>query len=59
MSDDHAYSKPWHSRNSLFKHSQGYLGIFRDTDAYWATLTGTQLGRRGQASPILFENQKR
>ena len=33
---------------TLFKHFQGYLGIFRDMDAYSATLTGAQLGlRRG------------
>ena len=29
--------------------------MFRDIDAYSATLTGTQLGRRGEASPALFE----
>ena len=33
-----------------------YLGIFRDIDAYSATLIGAQLGRRGDASPALFEN---
>ena len=38
MSDDQAYSETWYSQNSLFKHFQGDLGIFRDTDAYSATL---------------------
>ena len=32
--------------------------MFRDVDAYSATLTGAQLGRRGEASPTLFENRK-
>ena len=55
IQDDHAYSESWYSQNScLFKHFQGYLGIFRDTDAYSAPLTGAQLGRRGEASPVLF-----
>ena len=46
----------WHSKKSLFKHFQGYLGLFRDIDAYSATLTGhTQLERRGEASPALFK----
>ena len=31
----------------------GYLGLFRDIDAYSATLRGVQLGRRGEA-PLLF-----
>ena len=30
---------------SLFKHFQGYLGIFRDTDAYSATHRHTTRGR--------------
>ena len=42
----HAYSEPWHSQNSLFNHFQGYLDIFRGIDAYSATLTGAQLGRK-------------
>ena len=41
MQDDNEYSDPQHSQNSLFKHFQGYLGIFKDIDA---TLTGAQLG---------------
>ena len=38
----------WHSQNSLFKHFQGYLGIFRD------------IGKRerGKASLVFFENLK-
>ena len=32
---------------SLSKHLQGYLEIFRDSHAYWSTLKGVQLGRRG------------
>ena len=59
MSDDQAYSEPWHSQNSLFKRFPGYLGIFRDIDAYSATLTGAQLKGRGEASPTLFENRKK
>ena len=38
---------------------QWYLGIFRDTDTYSATLTGAQLGKRVDASPALFENQNK
>ena len=53
MSDDQAYPEPWHSQNSFFKHFQGYLGIFRDIDAYSATLTGAQLKGRGDL-PCLF-----
>ena len=37
---------------SLFKHFKRYVGIFRDIDAYLATL-------RGEASPALFWNRKR
>ena len=33
------HSESWHSQKSLFKHFQGCLGIFKDTDAYLATLT--------------------
>ena len=54
MLDDHPLSEPWHSQNSLFKHFQGYLGIFRDIDAYSATLPAAQLGGRGYVSPALF-----
>ena len=56
MSDDQAYSEPWHSQNSLFKHFQGYLGIFRDNDVYSATLTGAQLGGREEPSLYFFQN---
>ena len=31
-------------QNSLFKHFQGCLGIFRDINAYSAKLTGAELG---------------
>ena len=44
--DEHANSELWHSQNSLFNHFQGYLGIFRDIDAYSATLTAAQLERK-------------
>ena len=37
------------TRNSLVKHFQGYLVIFKDIDAYSATLTCAQLGERGEA----------
>ena len=47
MSDVHAYSEPWHSQNSLFRHFQKYLDIYRDIDAYSATLTDAQLQWRG------------
>ena len=49
MQDGQSYSEAWrnnfygHSQNSLFKHFQGYLEIFRDIDANSATLTGAQL----------------
>ena len=56
ISGDQAYSEPWHSHNSLFKHFHEYLGIFRDIDAYSATLTCMQLSGRGEACPALFEN---
>ena len=56
---DHAYSVLQHSQDSLFKHFQGYFRIFRDTDAYSTTLTGSQLGESGEASPALFENRKK
>ena len=56
MSDDQAYSEPWYSQNSLF---QGYLDIFKDVDACSTILTSTQLRGRGEASPAVFENQKK
>ena len=34
------------------------LGIFRDINAYSTTLTGAQLGRRGETCPAPFENKK-
>ena len=40
-------SEAWHGKNSLSKHFQGYLGIFKDIDAYSATLTVAQVGGRG------------
>ena len=43
---------------SIFKHFQGYLGIFRVIDAYSATSTGAQLAVRSEASPALFENRR-
>ena len=36
---------------SLFKHFRGYLGTFRDVDAYSAKPTGSQLG--GEKRPPL------
>ena len=59
MYDDHANSELWHSRNSLFKHFQGYLEIFSDIGGYSATFTGAQLGGRGEASYALFKNRKK
>ena len=59
MKDNQTYSKSWHIQNNLFKHFQGYLGIFRDIDAYSATLTCGQLGRREQAYSALFKNWKK
>ena len=43
MEYNQAYSELWHSQNSVFEHFQGYLGIFRDADAYAVTLIGVQL----------------
>ena len=54
-----------HSWNSLFKHFQRYLsifrniGIFRNIDVYSHTLTSAQIGRRGEAFPSLFEHRKK
>ena len=56
MEDDQAYSEPWHSKSRLFKYFQGYLGIFRDIDAYSATFTGAQLGGRGNSPLHFYEN---
>ena len=41
------------------KFIQAFSRIFGDIDVYSATLTDTQLGQRGEASPGLFENQKK
>ena len=59
MSDNQAYSEPWHSQNSLFKYFRRYLGIFRDIDAYSATLTSMQLRRRWDTSTASYENWKK
>ena len=59
MEDDQAYSEPWHSKSRLFKHFQGYLGIFGDIDAYSATFTGAQLGGRGNSPLHFYENWKK
>ena len=37
-------TESWHCQNSLFKHFQGYLGMFRDIDAYSATHMAMLLG---------------
>ena len=37
------HSESWHSQKSLLKHFQGCLGIFKDINAYLATLTDVQL----------------
>ena len=50
MKDDHAYSEPWHSQSRLFKHFQGYVGIFNDIDVYSATLRGAQLEGEGKST---------
>ena len=42
--------------SSIFK---DFLVIFRDIDAYSATVTGAQLLRRGEASTALSENRKK
>ena len=60
-----SYSEPWLIYNLrhlqkfvkhirwLFKHFKGYLGIFRVSDAYSATLTGVQLEGEGRP-PLPF-----
>ena len=45
------FLEPWHSQN---KFAQAFSRIFRDIDAYSATLTGVQLGCRRKAFPALF-----
>ena len=54
MSDDQAYSEPWHGQNNLFKHFQRYLGIFRGIDAHSAIFTGVQIERRWRGFPCPF-----
>ena len=58
MQDDNAYSEPWHSHNSFFKHFQGYLGMFRNIDAYSATFTVAQREGKVETSPAPFEAKK-
>ena len=41
------------------KFIQAFLRIFKDIEAYSATLTRAQQGGKEEASPALFENQKR
>ena len=41
------------------KYFQGYLGIFRDIDAYSSTFTDAQQGGRGEASTAVSENWKK
>ena len=48
--DNHTYLEPSHCQNSLYKYFRSYLGIFRDIDAYSATLTSTQLERESGGS---------
>ena len=47
---------------TFFKHFQGYLGIFRDTDAYSVTLTGGGGGggggSRGDLPCLFLKSQK-
>ena len=43
---------------ALFNLFQGYLGIFRDIDAYCSTLTCAQLAGREEASPALLKIEK-
>ena len=52
------YIQPWQNQNSLLEHFQGYLGIFRDIDAYSAILTDAQLGGEGM-SPLLCLKMKK
>ena len=57
-----------HIEDPIFNYFQGYLGIFRNIDAYPATITDVQLGvggvggtgrsKRREVSSALCENQK-
>ena len=58
MQDDHAYLVRWRIQSSLFKHFQGYVGIFRGIDAYSLTLKGGQLGGRGDLFPAVLKTEK-
>ena len=40
------------NQSNLLQHFQGYLGIFRDIEAYVTTLIGAQL-RRGRESDLV------
>ena len=59
MPDDQSYSEPRHSQNSLFKYFEECLDIFRDIDAFSATLISWQLRERAKTYPAFFENQKK
>ena len=52
------HSESWHSQKSLFKHFQGCLGIFKDTDAYLATLTDKGVKWRGGGGGTQFFARK-
>ena len=58
MQDGQPYLEPWHSQNILFKHFQGYLGIFRDIDVYSAKLRDAQITRSGRPSLPFLKNQE-
>ena len=53
-----SYSESWYSQNSFFKHFQQYLGIFKEIDAYSATLLKAELVEREEAYLALYENRK-
>ena len=40
------------NQSNLLQHFQGYLGIFRDIEAYVTTLIGAQLRRGGESDPV-------
>ena len=52
MSDDQAYSEPWHIRNGLFKHFQGYWYIFSHTHR------GVTKGERGDFHCLFWKLKK-
>ena len=47
-----------HIHHSLLRRFQEYLDIFRDINAYLATITGAQLGRRGRPPFLFFKIEK-